>query len=646
MKKILLCLVFALTAMATFSQTIFTYGKYAVDKAEFMRAYDKNKTPVTDKEKSLREYLDLYIKFKLKVRAALDLKLDTLQNLIYDAQSFRSQIEQSYLNNEKAEESLVTEAMNRGKKDLHVLHFFVKAANSLNIADTQKAYKAIENIYKALNNGKTDYNNIVTAEPAGAASFNDLGFVTVFTLPYEYENIIYNLKEGQVNKPYRSKNGWHVFKLIGERSAVGKWKIAQVLIAIPPGASETDKKNLKDRADSVYHLLMNGGDFGKLARQFSDDKTTYGNNGLLPEFGTGKFDIEFENEIFKLTKDGEISKPFLSPYGYHIVKRISQTPVPGNNNDPAYLFDMKLKTEQDSRINIAKDLFTKEVLKKVNFKKTNIVSTTDLFRYADSVIANPKAETGNKIKFPISGKIIGTYTNRKLTGKDWLDFVRNYKGAGELYKGESNEALYEKFIETSVIEDYKKHLEDYNPGFRYQMDEFRDGNVLFEIMERNIWGKAAADTAGQKKIYAENKNKYLWGASADIILFNCANKSIADETKNALQKGEDWKKIAETNLNIQADSGRFELTQLPAKINAQTAPVGLVVDGTVNPIDGNISFIIPVRYYNAGMQRNFDEAKGAVINDYQNMLEDKWVAELKKQYPVKINEAVFKSLLK
>lgn len=646
MKKIFLCFVFAITATATFSQTIFTYGKYAVDKAEFMRAYEKNKTPVTNKEQSLREYLDLYIKFKLKVRAALDLKLDTLQNLIYDAQSFRSQIEQSFLNNEKAEEALVTEAMNRGKKDLHVLHFFVKAANTLNIADTQKAYKAIENIYKALNSGKTDYNNIVITEPAGMATFNDLGFVTVFTLPYEYENIIYNLKEGQVNKPYRSKNGWHVFKLVGERNAVGKWKIAQILIAIPPGATDTDKKNLKDRADSVYNLLMNGGDFGKLARQFSDDKTTYGNNGLLPEFGTGKFEVNFENEIFRLTKDGEISKPFLSPYGYHIVKRISQTPVPANNNDPAYLFDMKLKTEQDSRINIAKDLFTKEVLKKVNFKKTNTVSTTDLYRFADSVIANSKTETDDKVKFPVTGKIVATYANRKLIGKDWLDFVRNYKGSGELYKGENNEALFEKFIETSVIEDYKKHLEDYNPEFRYQMEEFRDGNVLFEIMERNIWGKAAADTAGQKKIYAENKNKYLWGASADIILFNCANKSMADETKAALQKGEDWKKIAETNLNIQADSGRFELTQLPAKINATTAPVGLIVDGTVNPVDGNVSFIIPIRYYDAGMQRNFDEAKGAVINDYQNMLEDKWVAELKKQYPVKINETVFKSLLK
>ncbi|HQW83207.1 MAG TPA: peptidylprolyl isomerase, partial [Ferruginibacter sp.] len=406
MKKIFFLFAFVLSIKSVFSQTIFTYGNNAVDKAEFLRAYEKNKTPVADKEKALREYLDLYIKFKLKVKAALDLKLDTLHQLIYDAQSFRSQIEQSYLNNEKAEEGLITEAFNRGKKDLHVLHFFVKSDTAMNIADSLNAYKTIEKIYKALNSGKTDYANIIAAGPATATEA-DLGFVTVFTLPYEYENIIYSLKEGQVNKPYRSKSGWHIFKLVDERKAVGKWKVAQILISIAPDATDTDKKNYKSRVDSVYHLLQNGGDFGKLARQFSDDKTTYGNNGLLPEFGTGKYDIAFENEIFKLSKDGEISKPFLSPYGYHIVKRISQTPVPENISDPAYLFDLKLKTEQDSRINIAKDLFLKEILKKVNFKKTNFVSNADLFRFADSVIKNPNAETSNKVKFPITQKVVG-----------------------------------------------------------------------------------------------------------------------------------------------------------------------------------------------------------------------------------------------
>ena len=248
--------------------------------------------------------------------------------------------------------------------------------------------------------------------------------------------------------------------------------------------------------------------------------------------------------------------------------------------------------------------------------------------------------------YPIASKTIYTYAKTKLTGKDWLDFVRNYKQNSELYHGESNAALAEKFVTTTVMDYYKKHLEDYNADFRYQMEEFKDGNVLFEIMERNIWGKASADTSGLQKYYNENKSKYLWNASADVIIFNCSAKLFADSTKAAVLNGKDWKKIVESfNNNVLADSGRFELAQLPVAIDSKTA-AGYVSQIVVSPVDGNTSFIKVINQYSANLQRSFDEAKGLVINDYQNILEEKWIAELKNKYPVKINEAVFQTLLK
>jgi len=646
MKKFLL--LFACTGFTAivFSQTLFTYGNEAVDKGEFTRAYNKNKTPVTDKEKAFREYLDLYIKFKLKVKAAMELRLDTLPQLVYDAQSFRSQIEDSYLNNEKAVTELQNEAFDRSQKDLHVLHFFVPVDIKSTPEDSTKAYRSVSALYTALAAGKTDYDRLVAAAEPVKIRHSDLGFITVFTLPYEYENIIYNLKKDQASKPYRSKNGWHIFKLIEERKAVGKWKIAQVLFAIPPDAGAEDKKRIEKRADSVYQLAIKGEDFGKLARWFSDDKVTYGTNGEMAEFGSGKYESVFENGVFKLAKDNEISRPFLTPYGYHIVKRLSQSPVSADRSDMAYQFELKQKLQQDARINIAKDLFVKEIFKQVNFKKTNTVSPADLYRYADSVIANPQSETGNAVMYPIANKTICSFAKSKLTGKDWLDFVRTYKGSGELYQGESNAALVDKFFSTAVMEYYKKYLEDYNPDFRYQMDEFKDGNVLFEIMERNIWGKASNDTEGLQKIYKENKNKYLWAASANIILFNCSGKAIADEARAALLSGKDWRKIIEeSGNNIQADSGRFELSQIPVNIDSKT-PAGYISETKISETDGNAGFIKLVRQYGANDQRSFDDAKGLVINDYQNILEEKWINELKKKYPVKVNEAVFQSLLK
>lgn len=645
MKKFLLLFAFGSFTGAVFSQTLFTYGNNSVDKAEFIRAYNKNKTPVTDKEKALREYLDLYVKFKLKVKAAMELRLDTMPQLQYDAQSFRTQIEDSYLNNEKAVNDLLNEAFARSQRDLHVLHFFVPVAQTANAEDTLKASASIDAAYTALKAGKTEYENLNPTAPV-RVKYSDFGFITLFSLPYEYENIVYGLKVGEISKPYRSKNGWHIFKLTGERKAVGRWKVAQVLLSFPPGADAEVKKAIEKKADSVYQLIIKGEDFGKMARWFSDDKVSYSSNGEMPEFGSGKFESTFENEVFKLTRDKEVSKPFLTEYGYHIVKRISQSPVSADKNDAAYQFELKQKVQQDSRINFAKEQFVKEILKQVGLKKTGSVSDADLFRYADTVIAKPNSETGNAVIYPIVSKTVYTYAKTKLTGKDWLDFVRNYKGSGEMYQGESNAALLDKFITTSVMDYYKKHLEDYNADFRYQMDEFKDGNVLFEIMERNIWGKASADQAGLQKYYNENKGKYLWNASGNVIVFNCANKTIAEEARAALLNGKNWKKIAEeSNNNIQADSGRFELSQIPVTLNSNT-PEGFVSEIVVSPVDGNTSFIKLIYHYPANLQRSFDEAKGMVINDYQNILEEKWIGELKSKYPVKINEAVFQSLLK
>ena len=644
MKKILLLLAVAGFTNTLYAQTIFTYGNNAVDKAEFLRAYNKNKTPVENKEKALREYLDLYIKFKLKVKAAMELQLDTLPQLQYDAQSFRSQIEDSYLNNEKAVNDLLGEAFNRSQKDMHVLHFFIPVDANAVAADTLNAFKSINAFYTGLAGGKTDYDNL-NATLAVKVRQADLGFVTVFALPYEYESIIYNLKMNETSKPYRAKNGWHMFKLVDERKAVGKWKIAQILLSIPPDASAEAKAGYQKKADSIYQLLQKGEDFGKMARWFSDDKVTYGSNGELAEFGSGKFELSFENEVFKLTKDKEISKPFLTAYGYHIVKRLSQTPVPADKNDAAYQFELKQKIQQDSRITYAKDLFVKEIMRQVNLKKTSAVADADLYRYADSVFAKPDSETGNAVLYPIAAKTLYTYAKTKLTGKDWLDFVRSYK-SGELYHGESNAALADKFVTSTIMDYYKKHLEDYNAEFRYQMDEFKDGNVLFEIMERNIWSKASADVKALEKYYDQNKTRYPWNASADIIIFNCTGKAIADSARAAVLNGKDWKKIVEeSNNNVLADSGRFELAQLPVTIDSKTAD-GYVSQVVINPVDGNTSFIKVVKQYAANLQRNFEEAKGLVINDYQNILEEKWIAELKNKYPVKVNESVFQSLLK
>lgn len=639
MKRYYLLLAFLGFAPVAFSQTLFTYGPNAVDKDEFLKAYNKNKTAVTSKESSLREYLDLYTKFKLKVKAAQDIRLDTLPTLQADMQSFRTQVEESYMNNEKAVTGLVNEAFNRSQRDMHVYHFFAPVEAG---GDSVKALQALNAVLDKVKAGNTDYNSLVNDAAAkfGKVKSGDLGFITVFSVPYEYENIIYNMKPGQVSAPYHAKNGWHAFRLVEERPAVGRWRIAQLMFSFPPGG-ENDPA-IKRRADSAYNLLKNGADFAKLAAAVSDDKMTYGTGGEMPEFGTGKFQPDFEKKVFELKKDGDYTQPFASSFGYHIIKRLKQTPVVSSNNDAGYEYELRQKVLQDSRIEAAKEKFAREIVAKVGFKRNAVVKDADLFRYADSVVANPTVAI---TKFPISNKPVLTVGKTNVSGIDWLSFIRDYKANGELYQGENNAALVDKFISTSSLDYYRKHLEEFNPEFRYQMKEFKEGNMLFEIMERNVWGAAGQDTAALLKLYGQNKAKYRWAESATVILFNCTNAAAAEQARAAIAAGKDWKDIIQENANsVFADSGRYELSQIPAAEGTKFS-VGLLTPVLNNATDGSASFVKILALHPDNDQRSFEDAKGLVINDYQAVIEDKWVNELKKKYPVKVNEEVFKSLL-
>jgi peptidyl-prolyl cis-trans isomerase SurA len=646
MKRIVLLSAFALFCSSLFSQTLFTYGNTAVDKDEFLRAYNKNKNLTDEKEKALREYLDLYSKFKLKVKAAKDMKLDTLPQLTSDLETFRSQVNETYMNNDEALNVLVDEAFIHAQKDLHVVHFFTAIDTKTTTADSLKAVKAMQELYGSLQGGRTDYEKLATEISAKYAPVktSDIGYITAFSVPYEYEKIIYGLKKGEASKAYLSKNGLHIFKLTDERKAVGRWRIAQILIAVPPGGDAgVNSRQAEQRADSVYKKLVAGADFSELAKEYSDDKLTYMSSGLMPEFTVGKFEPQFEENVFALTKDGEVSKPFPTQYGFHIVKRISVQPVQTSKTDATYMYEIKQKVLQDSRVNLAKDIFTRSVVKLVGYKRNATVKDADLFRYADSIAANP-GENAAKV-FPISTKII--YTGKdNIKGSDWLNFVREYKTNPEIYKGESNAVLLDKFVTLRSLDYYRTNLDVYNPEFRNQMDEFKEGNLLFEVMERKVWSNASNDSAGLLKYYNQHKSKYLWAPSADVIIFSCTNKKAADAAFDAVKKGKTWKTIAEeSNNTVQADSGRYELAQI-AMPGAEPVAAGMLTPISVSPTDGTAAFIKILKLHPANEQRSFEEARGLVINDYQNIIEEKWIEELRKKYPVTINETVFQSLLK
>ena len=346
-----------------------------------------------------------------------------------------------------------------------------------------------------------------------------------------------------------------------ERKSAGKWKIAQILLALPPNATPEVIVAIEKKADSIYDRLQAGENFAAMAKKYSQDKLSYQTGGEMPEFTTGKFDVTFEQNVFQLKNDSDISKPFLTAYGYHIVKRLQQTPTPATEKtDENYTYLLKQKVLKDSRVDAAKQKFLEDVLVKIKYKKNAAVKEEELFKYADSVISNKKTAV-----YPISNKTIFSFTKQNVKGVDWLKFVNEFWQNPALNKQKM--LLIKNYsINMSAqlrLEYYRKHSEEYNADFKYQMQEFREGNMLFEIMERNVWSKAANDSVGLLSYYNQHKANYLWVSSASVILFSCTNTKAAQDAIGNLKKGKEWKMIsAESDGRIQADSGRYELSQI------------------------------------------------------------------------------------
>ena len=635
MKKCFFLVIIFVSKIAL-AQTIISYGNYTVSKDEFLRAYNKNKTPVEDKEKAIREYAELYTNFKLKVRAAQDLRIDTLNQIKNDVENFRHQVEENYLNDETTFKVLLNEALRRSQQDLRVFHYSIQMDPNDKSEDTLQKYQTIFSFYNNLKNGAP---NLKIPEGIKAS---DLGYITVFSLPYQYENIVYGLKLGEFSQPYRSKKAWHIFQITDQRESVGKWKLAQILLTFPPNPDDNIKTSIKKRIDSIYLLLKNGVDFSKMATNVSEDKLSNTNGGEMPEFGVGKFDYSFEKEINNLKTDGEISKPFETAFGYHIIKRIKYTPTPQSIDDENLQFEIKQKLMQEERIRLAKEKFYTQISKKIGLKLYTSVKEKELYRYADSVISSIEAKA--TLSQPISNQpIIGFIKGAPLKGKDWLAYVRDYKLNNELYNGETNEQIWKRYIETSSLEYYKKHLEEFNADFAYQLQEFKEGNLLFEVMDKEVWTRASTDSVGLLKYYNSNKEKYIWGASADALVMNCTTEDLAQEMMNELKSGKTWQSLVELKEGeVQADSNRFELIQINASASAMP---GSYSEITKNP-DGTATFIKYYQFYPAGLQRSFSDSKGLLVNDYQTVVEKTWVDQLRKKYPVKINESLLINIIK
>ena len=641
-----LLLIACFTMAVASSQTLFTYGDYSADAKDFLRAFNKNNTATAaNKTKAMRDYLDLYITSRLKIREAYNRSYDTLPQIKTDIDNLRSQIIENYLNDPAMSDKLLKEAFQRSQKDIHTGHIFISFINKVGVTDTAAAGKIISEVYDKLKKGE-DFFKLAqqySSDPAAKTNKGDIGYITVFTLPYEFENIVYTTAPGKFSSPYKSKIGYHIFKNLGERKGAGKVKTAQILLAFPPGANDAYKNKTAKLADSLYQRLMKGEDLAKLASQFSNDYISAASKGMIPDFGVGQYDPEFEKVAFSL-KNGQISKPFLTSHGYHIIKRIGSVPVIADPKNKANMEELKSKLNSSDRMQAAKNGVIEKALKQIPVKKFSY-SDKELMILSDSLLDNkplisPVTVTKNTSLFSIGDQ---TYTV-----DDYITYAQTWRYKADGTGAKPYKQVMDEFMHHQAEQYYRSHLEDFNPDFRRQMEEFKDGNLFFEIMQREIWGKAQNDTAALEAYYAQNKTRYNWKKSADAVVFFCndeaSEKALYDQVK---KNPSGWKPASDALAEkVVADSSRYELEQIPNTGGTAVMQAGMVTSPVKNKTDGSVSFAYILKTYPANMPRNYSEAKGLVISDYQVELEKTWVAELKKKYPVKIDEKVFQQIAK
>jgi peptidyl-prolyl cis-trans isomerase SurA len=642
MKKILFSIA-VLNGLWAAAQPLFTYGTKTVSKEEFLRQFNRNLNPAEDRSKAIQEYLPLYINYKLKVQDAYDKKLDTEYTQIAELAEFRRQIEDNYFSQEANLDDLVKEAATRSQQDIQLQDVYI-GFNSADPKSADSAAAQAEKAYQKLKAG-TAFEKVVEEFGTDAdlkATNGQLGWVTVFSLPYRVESEVYALPAGGYTQPIRTRNAYHIFRKMAERKAIGKVRVAQILLPFPPQATPEARIALQQQGDSVYRLLQNGADFGKLAAQVSNDKTSYQNGGQLPPFGIGTYEKPFEEAAFALQKTGAISQPFTTSYGIHILKLLGKDAVPAiGSADAAWEANLRQQVASDNRMEQAKVALVKSLLPKIGYQPNKLLSKDALWQYTDSSLA------GRKPALKVNDKTeLFHFAKQSIKAADWLKFVTALRNGGQS-KGYTD--LMDTYLNATAAEYYKKHLDDYNPEFKNQMQEFKDANLNFEVTQKMVWEKAAADSAGLQRFYAANKAKYQWGPSVNAIIITGTDKNSADSARLQLEKDiKNWRPVVNSmETRLLADSNRFEQNQVPLPANTtMKLQAKTFTPMVLNPQDSSMTFCYIVDVIDQPGQRSFEEARGFVINDYQEQLETRWLEALKKKYPVKVNNTIWSALVK
>lgn len=642
-----------LMAQSYAKKTLITIGDKEITAEEFVETYEKNNinSEVIDK-KTVEEYLDLFIDFKLKVTEAEALKMDTNQMFKKELNGYRQQLAKPYFSNDDVTEELVKEAYERMQYDVNAAHILVSCEANALPADTLKAFEKAMSIRERAMKGE-DFGDLAAelsddpsardmkASPGTKAykgNRGELGYFSAFDMVYPFETGVYNTEVGGVSMPIRSDFGYHIIKVNSKTPAMGVIRAAHVFIVANPSMSDS---MLLNKVNNIYNeILPDGSNWLEIVKKYSDDKATIANAGMLSPFRVNNLVPEFITAIKEL-KINEISKPIKTSYGYHIVKLISTTPPADFETEKAKI---KERVERDMRGRLSEEIVMKRIMKENKFKENLDVKDT-FISTIDSTILQAKYVMSPNVD---ATQVLFSLREMSYTIEDFVDYIgKNQKVQGFITPTAYAYQLYDKFLQDKVFEYEDMHLEDKYPDFKMLVQEYHDGILLFSLMEDQVWNKAINDTLGLQEYYERHKDNHMWEERVKALIITCNEEEYLDDFEKMVREG-----VALDSLHKFITGNRLKST---ARMKFYQKGENFNVDstewlaGTINIIPSTVdksTVIVKIEEVRQPEPKTFKEVRGYVTSGYQSEIEEQWMQELREKYPVEVNTKVLNKISK
>lgn len=636
---LLLCLFLACKASQNNimeNAALITIDGEPVPADEFLYVFNKNQYNIDSisQRQEVLDYLELYVNFKLKVKEAEELGIHETDAFKEELEGYRKQLAKPYLTERKVTEDLIEEAYQRLKTEINAAHILLSLSPNASPEDTLKAYNKAIDIRRQAIQGK-DFHQLArqySEDPSATMNGGDLGYFTALQMVYPFEDAAYKTPKGQISMPVRTRFGYHLIYVKDKRPSQGQVKVSHIMVRATQGISAEDSIAARKKIYEIYEQLRKGADWFEMANQYSDDIASKASGGALPWFGTGSMIPEFENAAFSLSEEGKFSEPIKTAYGWHIIRLDDKKPLePFEVLQPT----LEMKVSKDSRAELNKAALIKRLKQENDFRPNDEMITAATEDIDSSLVMGQWTYIAENQAL---NNTLFTIKDKAYTVKDFYDYItEKQRPQRNMTVAQYMQVLYEQFSEEQLIAYEEAHLPEKYNEYRMLLKEYRDGILLFELMDKKVWSKAVEDTAGLRNFYEQHLSNYQWGerAKARIYVTTSQQKLDSVKTKNLLNQDD----LENKDLALNVFKGEYEQSDLPVLSKISWAP------GTYDTQYDNRYYYIVVEEILPPVTKKLNEIRGQVISDYQNHLEKEWVSVLREKHEVQINDEVLNYVL-